>query len=370
MRELAWILAATSLLGACTTRSHAPDDDAGEVPPDATAAPDAPGEDDAGARCGCAPGIHDDHVLVISDDAELWAFDPRDASFERVRGSLCETAESPFSMAIDAQGRAYVMFVESRAIRSFDLADPSASCAGSGIDASAAGIGLAGMTFVREPATLCESMYLHSYSGDGAFDEGPGAGTLGLVDPSSRAVTALATIDYDGGELAGTGDGRLFAIAGVRPAKIVEYARDTGVVIETLPLDGFSKTNASAMAFFGGDLWLFTEALPLACETCLEASCDAERDACEADPTCAPELACLLETAEPNDTCGGGLPEPLLTCVTATCSAGCGVRPGARTSQVTRLDWDGDRSRTVVVREGPIRVVGAGTSTCVQTTPF
>ena len=102
----------------------------------------------------------------------------------------------------------------------------------------------------------------------------------------------------------------------------------------------------------------------------MDARCASARTSCEADTACGPELRCLLETAEPSDTCGGGLPPSLQTCIVETCGSECGVRPAARSSSVTQLDWDGDRSLARVVVEAPIRIVGAGTSTCVQTDPF
>lgn len=357
------------LLVGCTERGAAPDAAAAER--DAFVVRDAAMvRPDSGQACGCAPGVHVDRVLVLSDDRELWAFDPVALSFERLRGNLCETAERPYSMAIDALGRVHVLFAESRAIRVFDLASPSASCTGSGLDPSRIGFDLYGLAFAREPATACDSLYLHSYSGSGPFDEGEDVGVLGVADTRTLEVRALAPIDYNGGELAGTGDGRLFALAGIDPAKVVQYERGSGAVIETLPLTGFSKTNASAMAFYGGSLWLFTEALPAGCEECLGSSCEAARDACEASPSCARELGCLLETARPTDACGGGLPGELVACVTEACGSVCGIRPADRVSRVSRLAWDGDRSLTSVLAQAPIRIVGAGTSPCVTTFPF
>jgi hypothetical protein len=347
------------LLTACTTR--ATEDDAGRDLPDAPALPDG------GPGCGCAAGIHVDRILVLSDDSELWSFEPRTQVFERLRADVCAAGEPPYSMAVDATGRAHVLLYSSRTIRTFDVGVPAGPCGGFTLDPVRPVFPLFGMAFSRDPVTQCESLYVHSYSGVGPFDESPGA--LGVVE-ASGAISTLATIMYDGGELAGTGDGRLFALAGVGPAKVIEYDRATGATIETLPLTGFSKTNASAMAFFAGDLWLFTEALPAGCEPCLEASCAAARDACRGDLACAADLACLLERADVTDACGGSVPTELQTCVLDACMSTCGLAPEGRTSRVTRLDWDGDRSLTTAVAEGPIRVVGAGTSTCVQTLPF
>jgi hypothetical protein len=112
----------------------------------------------------------------------------------------------------------------------------------------------------------------------------------------------LGIIDYDGGELSGTGDGRLFAFAGASPAKLVEYDKTDASVIDTLPLDTLELTNAFAFAFFGGDFYFFTE--------------------------------------------GAGF-----------------------TSQVTHIDYDDTQDLEVVVPQAPIRIVGAGVSTCAPVIP-
>src|SRR5690606_8537571 len=108
----------------------------------------------------------------------------------------------------------------------------------------------------------------------------------------------IGPINYDGGELTGTGDGRLFAFAG-SPAKLIEYDKDTAEVVATEQLN-MSLTNAFAFGFYGGDFYLFTEA---------------------------------------------------------------NGNPGV--SKVTHYDYDDTKALTQVVAQAPIRIVGAGVSTCV-----
>ena len=50
-----------------------------------------------------------------------------------------------------------------------------------------------------------------------------------LIHIPTREI--LAMVDYDGGEIDGTGDGRLFAFAGTEPAKLIEFDRETGEVM-------------------------------------------------------------------------------------------------------------------------------------------
>lgn len=356
-------LVSLALLG-CTT---------GHVRPDASepdAAGDAASGADGGPLCGCTPGAHGSRIFVLSDDAELWSFDPLARTFELVVGPVCATTDRPFSMAVDPRGRAWIQYSGTRRLLTIDVNDLRA-CEDSGYLPTNPDFPLFGMAFLQ--AGGCARLYAHSYDGEGFFEEGAGIGRLGVVDGDPPRLSTLAPIDYDGGELSGTGDGRLFAFTGVGPAKLVEYDPADGSVIAAHPLEGFSKTNASAFAFFGGDIYLFTEALPTECEGCFEAECAGAWAACRDDSTCREQIACAIERGDVSDDCGGGAGAAMLTCL-ERCSAACLVSSRARVSQVTRVDWDesdgAGRALSVEVPEAPIRVVGAGTSPCVPTVPF
>ena len=111
-------------------------------------------------------------------------------------------------------------------------------------------------------------------------------------------MSEIGDIDFDGGELTGTGDGRLFAFAG-SPAKLVEYDKSDASVVEIQQLN-MNLTNAFAFAFYGGDFYMFTES---------------------------------------------------------------NNNPGV--SKVTHFDYDDTQDLEIVVPDAPIRIVGAGVSTCV-----
>lgn len=325
--------------------------------------------------CACLPGPHNDLIYTLSDDGEIWSFDPREGSFSfaYVRTLLCTGAERPFSMAVDHRGQAWVLSASTSLIFVFDLA-ANQGCDNSSYTPHQAAFDLFGMAFSSpgSPAE-CPLLYVHSYSGDGPFAEGPGLGTLGAIVPDTGSLTELATIDYDGGELAGTGEGQLFAFAGVSPVKLIEYDRRTGATLDTLPLYGLSKTSASAFAFYGGDAFIFTEAMPAGCISCLEQSCHAELSACLADPSCELHFQCAIDMGDISDECGGMMPTPLQDCLATTCGSECLLPSSEKVSQVTRLDYDesegGGQALTVVVPQAPIRVVGAGDSVCVPATP-
>ena len=323
------------------------------------------GESDAGpAGCSCAPGLHNDRIVVVSDDAELWAYDPVGDAFERLGSAGCFGQSDSFSMGVDARGRAWIQYVGSEDLFTVDVNDPSAGCADPGYDPGAnPDFGLVGMSFARDEASAaCDELYLWTYDGSGLFEEGPDLGRLGALDPITLETRTIATVDFDGGELAGTSDGRLYALAG-DPARLFELDTDSGAILAEHSLGSFTLSTAFAFAFFGGSAWLFTEAPPAACDPCLERECAADVAACRADPPCAAELECAIGIGEITDECGGRLPAPMFGCL-ERCAADCFVSPLGRVSRVTRYDFDTGVVETVNPA-APIRIVGAGNSSCV-----
>jgi hypothetical protein len=313
--------------------------------------------------CSCAPGTEDVHLL--SDSGALWRFDPLAETFTSLGQVTCGSG-SYYSMAVDHDGHGWLLDLDTRDLLIIDLADPS-QCTEPPWVPGNGGFQYFGMGFVTTDAiSLCESLYMLRYTGEGGFAEGPGIGAIGVYDPADGSVESLALIDYDGGEINGTGDGRLFAFAGVDPAKLIEYDQQTGVPLSIVPLDGLDKTTASAFAFHSGDLWFFTEAQPPECATCL-AACTPAYAACLADPDCAASLECMLTTGELTDDCGGLAPMELQNCVTNTCLDEC-FPPGGKVSEIHRLDWDesegAGKTLTKLDTLAPVRVVGAGVSIC------
>jgi hypothetical protein len=111
-----------------------------------------------------------------------------------------------------------------------------------------------GMGFVSNTELdPCDKLYAHSWSGQ-SFGEGANFGRLGRME----ATEQVGMINYDGGELTGTGAGRLLAFAG-NPAKLVEYDKSDASVIDTVQLMQLNMPLTNAFAFYGGDFYLFTE---------------------------------------------------------------------------------------------------------------
>ncbi|MFO7567649.1 MAG: hypothetical protein R6X02_33710 [Enhygromyxa sp.] len=251
------------------------------------------GDGDPMEFCTCAANT--DLIYVLSDNAQLWSYNPESNQFAQITASLGCPVSNTFSMSVDRNGIAYVMF-QNDAIYAIDVNNPN-MCMDPGYVPGQLGFNKFGMGFVSNSLQdPCDKLYAHSWNGQGGFNEGQNAGRLGRMDVADLQMEEIGFIDYNGGELTGTGDGRLFAFAG-SPAKLVQYNKDTAEVIATEQLN-MSLTNAFAFAFHGGGFYMFTES----------------------------------------------------------------NTPGF--SKVTHYDYEGDKSLTQVVDQAPIRIVGAGVSTC------
>lgn len=322
--------------------------------------------------CECAPGT--ELVYVVSDDGELWSYDPVAAEFALV-GPLACGGFRPYSMAIGRDGRARLLLLDdiphaviAKGLFSVDINDPSDCQA---VPYTEGLFGVFGMSFVdNPPPSTCEQLFVHSYSGQGPFAEGPGIGMLGALDDGG-ALQVIGSTDFDGAELAGTSQGRLFSLAGTDPVKLVEYDRESAEELDRLDVVGVNKTSASAMAFYGGDFYLFTEAGAPQCQPCMEKQCGPELAACEADPDCGPVYECLLASG------GDGFPGcegdikgpggPLRDCMVGQCSDACAASEVV--SRVTHIDHDDSdgagQAVSILESPAPIRIVGAASSTCV-----
>jgi hypothetical protein len=258
--------------------------------------------DTGGLVCPCADVEVplSDGIFVISDDAQLWKYRPIDNAFVDLGPINCGGLTQAFSMAVDRSGYAWIMFEpDAGTIRRLYVSNTD-ECDDPGYLPGQLGISRFGMAFASADINNpCETLYGNTYNGL-EVSEGPGAGSLVAVDPEELKLKIVGKTTFNGAELTGTGDGRLYVFGGVNKGKLVEVDKTTGEYLEELPIGGLLPTNAFAFAFFAGDFYFFTES--------------------------------------------GG--------------------PGSK-SKVTHFDYDGDKKLKTVISKAPIRVVGAGVSTCV-----
>ncbi len=271
------------------------------------------GTTDGVEPCEC-PDIEvalDDGVFVLSDNSELWKFYPETNDFLKLGSFNCGGMTNTFSMAVDRQGFAWVMFNTPQGdIWKLDVTDVG-NCIDPGYNQGQGGVNYFGMAFVsNNKFDQCDQIYGNTFDGFGGFSEGPNIGDFLTVDPDTLLIKKLGKTNFNGAEMTGTGDGRAFMFGGANPAKLVEVDKTNGAFLEVNPLGTLELTNAFAFAFFGGDFYMFTE----------------------------------------SDN------NPLL-------------------SKVTHFDYDdsdnnGKQDLTTVVVQAPLRIVGAGVSTCAPFVPM
>ena len=224
--------------------------DAFEVAPDAPLevliVPDAPGAcDDAGATL----------VYVVSTNNELLSFYPIGAKGSRFRtiGALkCPTAATPFSMAVDRKGMAYVLFSDGSV---FLVSTADASCTATPYVANETPpFKTFGMGFAAENDGS-ESLYV-------AADVGAATSHLGVLDTASFALREIGAITpfSQGPELTGNGAGQLFGFYVDKGGTTVvsEISKTDASTVGVAPLPGVTLGQGWAFAFWGGDFWLFT----------------------------------------------------------------------------------------------------------------
>lgn len=230
------------------------------------------GDGGDGGQCACQDV--EDGIYVLDNSggvASVWFFDPPANTFTPVGtiGCAAPLGWVANSMAIDRQGYAWLNYYEqataSARIYRAPLSDLS-QCEDTGYLNPGASWWLLGMGYaVIDPQSSCDTLYI--YRSDRYLeypDFGPGGAALGRFDEATDTIAMIGPTDYPVGELTGTGDGRLFAFAPVSAelAVLVNLDKDTGSELEHIDLNGLDITNAFAFAFWGGDVYFFTETSP------------------------------------------------------------------------------------------------------------
>lgn len=207
--------------------------------------------------CPCEPGTDD--IFLLSNLAELWRFRPATADFERIGGFDCPGFSNvTFSLAVDHRGRAFVEYQTTGDIYRVDTEDPT--CVDFGYAPPTAEPRRFGLGFVGSDDDLCETLLGVSFDGT-QWSEGPGVGELVRFEGETLDRTTIEAIDFNGGELAATADGRVFLFAGVPEASLVRIDPQSGTVEERTDLSGVALSDAFAVAFWGGDFWFFTQSV-------------------------------------------------------------------------------------------------------------
>jgi hypothetical protein len=270
---------AAALLDACGSRTGLPIDESPTIP-EGDAASDALVHPDVGidARDGSRdvtiedalppidatplPDVRRDDcpdadatlVYVIGEDNALYSFYPPTLAFKRIGTIACPGSGTPFSMAVDRKGKAYVVFTDGRL---YQVSTATAACIVTPFVPNQRGFVTFGMGFVSNTGGADETLFVaQSPQTTGGSSTG-----LGSVDVTNWQLTYIGpfTPTLQRVEFTGTGDGRLFGYApNDTGSQIVQVDKTTGNVLASDSVGTGTSQDAFAFAFWGGDFWIFT----------------------------------------------------------------------------------------------------------------
>jgi hypothetical protein len=193
------------------------DDDDGDAADGELVLDVEPGADDGQPPGECPCVGTGEGIYLLSDTGVLWTFDPDTLEFEELGAVECPTTGWPTAMAVDRQGGALLAYVVDPVgagvpptIETFaiELGDPSA-CEAAVLPLPDDRM-LAGTGYASASAAdPCDDLYLFARS---AVDDAPGTSAIARVDDDGNWVE-LGAAPWMSAQLSGTGDGRLFAFA-------------------------------------------------------------------------------------------------------------------------------------------------------------
>jgi hypothetical protein len=191
-------------------------------------------------------------IYAVGNGNELYSFYPPDQAFKLIGTLACPTDATPFSMAVDRRGVAYVLYNNGELFRVSTL---NASCTPTRYVPGQEGFQEFGMGFSSDRGGPEETLFVSA-------DQRLG-GTVGLgkIDPRTFALSRVSNDAPPQAELTGTGDGRLYAYYAEENSTssfIGEIEKTSGRVIAEKELAGVAQGTGWAFAFWGGDFYVFT----------------------------------------------------------------------------------------------------------------
>jgi hypothetical protein len=200
-------------------------------------------------------------IYIVSSEKVLLSFQPKTHDVAKIGDLNCPAGfgASPFSMAVDRKGMAFVLY-DNGQIFLVDTKD--ASCKPSAYQPGQHGFTLFGMGWVSDgPGASTETLYVIDYS---SFGGASMTGNKGLASIDNVGMVHPIA-NFDGGlsgraaEVTGLGDGRLFGFFvdsnDASKTTVAEIERTTGHVISNEPQN--ITVGAWAFAHWGGSFYLF-----------------------------------------------------------------------------------------------------------------
>lgn len=195
-------------------------------------------------------------IYVVGTTYELYSYYPPTKEFKQIGLLNCPSnGATPFSMAVDRQGIAWVLYNDGN-IFHVDI-ENGASCAKTQYVPGQAGFLTFGMGFVADaPGSSDETLFIGNYNGQ----------NLGKIDPKTLTVTPVG--NYSGGngltgaaEITGTGSARLYGFfykGFGQPTYVAEINKSNAVLESVASPNNVTVGSGWAFAFWGGSFYLFT----------------------------------------------------------------------------------------------------------------
>jgi hypothetical protein len=208
-------------------------------------------------------------IYTVTEQNHLLRFDPTSSGFTPIGTLACPDpyGRSPYSMAVDRQGNAYVLYYTSGGSQAgsiFKVNLNTAACASTSYVPGQQGFLGFGMGFASNDVGVGETLYV-------ATTGGTTSGLLGAIDEKTLTLSLVGTLPVYalGAELTGTGDGRLFAFYNPsyatnqpnndQPTYIGQINKTTAAVFaQAGPFDQVQQGAGWAFGFWGGNFYMFT----------------------------------------------------------------------------------------------------------------
>lgn len=220
---------------------------------DAEAEPEA--EAEAAPPLNECPDADSTLVYAITEYNELLSFYPPTGAFHLIGHVACASGTAtPWSMAVERTGIAWSVFNDGRLFR---ISTANASCKSTSYQTNQHGFLTFGMGFLLEPGESKERLFVV----DSAFT-GTSKG-LATIDLETFDLAPVVPFDIaiPGAELTGTGDGKLYVYwmsEAPTGSFLSEVDIATGKLLAPHALAAGGTSFGHAVAFWGGDFWIFT----------------------------------------------------------------------------------------------------------------
>jgi hypothetical protein len=252
------------------------------VTPDGSLGNNVGGGDDGGGGSTDCPAGAGKYIYVVSDQNDLYTFDPTlvptptkptSNPFTKLGPLNCPPEITPpvsdndgvNSMAVDRQAIAWVNFNDGKIFK-VDTTQASLPCTDTGYVPGQGGFTpQLGMGFVTASATdHTERLYVSDNTGPGGSNVSGGGKGLGWIDTNTMKMTATGPwvspqVAGFNAELSGTGSGLLYGFFTTSPSDLGQIDKTSAAVSGITPLGSVNNSQGGyAFSFWGADFWIYT----------------------------------------------------------------------------------------------------------------